>query len=63
MRAAPVTIVELQALREIVGNFSEPAKTFGLSVSPDDSTVRGPCHMANTDCHIPLILPSGVGGA
>ena len=42
MHAAPVTIAELGALREIVGNFSEPAKVFGLSISPEDATITGP---------------------
>lgn len=42
MRTAPVTVIELNALREIVGNFSEPAKTFGLNVSADDATISGP---------------------
>jgi len=42
MRAAPVTIVELDALREIVGNFAEPAKVFGLSITPEDATITGP---------------------
>jgi hypothetical protein len=42
MHAAPVTVPELDALREIVGNFTEPAKVFGLSISQDDATVKGP---------------------
>jgi len=42
MHAAPVTVVELEALREILGNFVEPAKQFGLSISPEDVTVSGP---------------------
>ena len=42
MRAAPVTIVELDALREIVGNFAEPAKVFGLSITSEDATITGP---------------------
>jgi hypothetical protein len=42
MHAAPVTIVELEALREIVGNFVEPAKVFGLTISPEDATTSGP---------------------
>jgi hypothetical protein len=42
MHAAPVTILELAVLREIVGNFTESAKTFGLSITPEDATVTGP---------------------
>ena len=42
MHVAPVTIAELQALREIVGNFTEPAKVFGLAISPEDATITGP---------------------
>lgn len=42
MHAAPVTITELKILREIVGNFTEPAKEFGLSIAPEDATITGP---------------------
>ena len=42
MRVAPVTIAELATLREIVGNFTEPAKVFGLNISPEDATITGP---------------------
>ena len=42
MHAAPVTITELKGLREIVGNFTEPAKEFGLSIAPEDATITGP---------------------
>ena len=42
MHAAPVTITELKVLREIVGNFTEPAKEFGLSIAPEDATITGP---------------------
>jgi len=42
IHSAPVTIVELEALREIVGNFVEPSKVFGLDVSPQDATITGP---------------------
>jgi hypothetical protein len=42
MHAAPVTVVELEALREIVGNFTDSAKVFALDISPDDATVSGP---------------------
>jgi hypothetical protein len=42
MHAAPVTIVELDVLREVVDNFSEPAKEFGLSITPADATITGP---------------------
>jgi hypothetical protein len=42
MHAAPVTIVELETLRAIVGNFTEPAKVFGLNITPEDATITGP---------------------
>jgi hypothetical protein len=42
MHVAPVTIVELVALKEIVGNFTESAKVFGLNVTPEDATITGP---------------------
>lgn len=42
MHVAPVTITELDVLREIVGNFTEPAKAFGLSITPEDVTITGP---------------------
>jgi hypothetical protein len=42
MHVAPVTITELDALKEIVGNFTEPAKVFGLSITPEDATITGP---------------------
>jgi hypothetical protein len=42
MRGAPVTITELEVLREIVGNFTEPAKAFHLTITPEDAAITGP---------------------
>jgi hypothetical protein len=42
MPAAPVTKKELEVLREIVGGFTEPAKEFGLQITPDDAAISGP---------------------
>jgi hypothetical protein len=42
MHVAPVTTTELDVLREIVGNFAEPAKAFGLEITQADATITGP---------------------
>jgi hypothetical protein len=42
MPAAPVTKKELDVLSEIVGGFAEPAKEFGLRVTPEDAAISGP---------------------
>jgi hypothetical protein len=42
VHSAPVTTLELEALREIVGNFVQPAKVFGLDISAEDATITGP---------------------
>ena len=42
MRVAPVTIVELATLPTDSRQFPEPAKVFGLNVSPEDATIAGP---------------------
>jgi hypothetical protein len=47
MHAAPVTIVELQALREIASNFAEPASIFGFNISAEDVTISGPAMWLN----------------
>ena len=42
MHAAPVTIMELEILKQVVGNFAEPAKEFGLKITQEDATITGP---------------------
>jgi hypothetical protein len=42
IRGAPVTTIEIEALRQIVGNFTEPAKGFGLTISENDVSIKGP---------------------
>jgi hypothetical protein len=42
IHGAPVTLVELDALRQVVEVFVEPAKPLGLTISSDDVSIKGP---------------------
>jgi hypothetical protein len=42
IRDVPPTALELDTLREMVGNFIEPAKTVGVELTENESTVTGP---------------------
>ena len=41
-RDAPPTPIELEALREVVQHFVEPAKALGVSISKSDASIQGP---------------------
>ena len=41
-RDAPPTALEIQTLKDFYSHFDEPAAAFGLTVTKDDATIKGP---------------------